>query len=222
MIRIQALVSPFLKCLEVEHLLQVFKIPLLNLLDLMRCAESVEEVDERKTSLDGCKVRNRCQVHNLLHRRLAQHAGASLTAGIHIGVVSENGKCMGSYCTRGYIEHARKPFTRDLVKVRDHQKQTLGSSVGRREGACCKRAVDGAGSTCLGLHLSNLDGLAKDVLHALCCPLICMLRHNRRRGNRVHCCDIGKCIGCICGSLITIHGLHLSCHFSSSFLKFVL
>ena len=125
MVRIQALISPCLDCIEICHFFQIFVIPCLNLLDLMRSTETVEEVDERKTSLDCGKMSNRSQVHYFLHAGLAEHACSGLTTGIYIGMISEDGKCMACKCTCGNVEYARKSLTCYFVEVRDHQKQTL-------------------------------------------------------------------------------------------------
>ena len=121
MIRIQALISPSLDRIEISDLSQILVIPLLDLLDLMRSTETVKEINERKTTLDCCKMSDRRQVHNLLNAGFAQHTGTGLSTGINIGVISENRKCMAGQGTRGYIEHARKSFTCNLVEVRDHK-----------------------------------------------------------------------------------------------------
>ena len=179
MVRIQALISPCLNGIEISHFLQILVIPCLDLLDLVGSTETVEEVDERKTSLDCRKVCNWSQVHYLLYAGLTEHACSGLTTGIYIGVISEDGKCMAGKCTCGYIEYARQSLTCYLVKVRDHQEQTLRSRICSSQSTCCQGAVNGTCCTCLRLHLCNLYSLSEHIQTALCRPLICSLCHNR-------------------------------------------
>ena len=56
--------------------------------------ETVEEVDEWKTSLDGGKMSHRSQVHNFLHRTFAEHAGTGLATCVYVGMVTENRQCV--------------------------------------------------------------------------------------------------------------------------------
>ena len=125
MVRIQALVSPRLECFKVNQILEIFEIPLLDLLDLMGGTETVKEIDKGKTSLDRRKMSDRGQVHNFLYGRLAEHAGSGLATCIDVRMVTEDGKCMGCKRTCGDIKYARKSLTGDLVQVGDHKKQTL-------------------------------------------------------------------------------------------------
>ena len=66
MLRVESSLSELVDLLEVYHASYVFDVPCLDLLDLMRCSESVEEVKERNSSLDSRKVCNCTKVHNLL------------------------------------------------------------------------------------------------------------------------------------------------------------
>ena len=75
---------------HVAHFLEVFVVPNLDLLDLVRGAETVKEVDERHSAFNGGKVRDRAEVHDLLRVRLGEHREARLAAGIHVGVVTED------------------------------------------------------------------------------------------------------------------------------------
>ena len=65
-----------------------------HLVVLMRCAETVEEIDERHTGLEGSQVGNSRHIHHLLHGTFAKHGEARLTAGHHVLVVAENTKGM--------------------------------------------------------------------------------------------------------------------------------
>ena len=179
MIRIQCVIPERVDGVHIHQILQVLVIPGLDLLDLMRSTETVEEVDERQLALERCAVRNRRQVHNLLYAGLAEHGSSGLTTGIYIGVISENGKCVAGDCTGGYVEHTRKLLARYLIQVGDHQKQTLRSGKGSGQSACRQRSVYRACSAGLRLHLCHLNRLSEDVLSSFGRPLIYMLRHNR-------------------------------------------
>ena len=94
----------------------------------------------------------------------------------------------------------------------DHQHQTLSGGVSGGQGTGLQRAVAGTGGTGLRLHFDDLHGLAEQVLLTLRSPLVNGLGHLRGGGDRVNCCDFGKCIGCICRSGVTIHYYFVS-HF---------
>ena len=179
MIRVQSVFTELCDRIHISHIFQIFIIPCFDLLDLMRCTETVKEVDERNFSFDSCKMSYRCKVHNLLYRRLAKHCATCLTACHNVRMISENGKCVRSKCTGRYVDNARKLLSCDLVKVRDHQKKTLRCCVGSCKGTGCQRSVNCTCSTSLGLHFSNLYFLSKDVLSSLGCPLVCSFSHNR-------------------------------------------
>ena len=49
-IRIKSMVTECSDCIHICHILQIFIIPCFNLLNLVRCTESIEEVDEWKFS----------------------------------------------------------------------------------------------------------------------------------------------------------------------------
>ena len=53
MLRVKSSLSKLLHLLEVYHISYVFHIPCLDLLDLVRCSESVKEVDEWYSALDS-------------------------------------------------------------------------------------------------------------------------------------------------------------------------
>ena len=61
----------------------------LDLLDLVRCAEAVEEVDERYAALDGRKMCYTGEVHNFLYGAFGKHGEACLAAGHYVLVVTE-------------------------------------------------------------------------------------------------------------------------------------
>ena len=201
-----------LNSVHIYHVSQIFVIPCLDLLDLVGCTETVEEVDERDTALDSCAVSYRSQVHYFLYRRLTQHSCTGLTAGVNVGVITEDRKCVASDSTSRYIEHTRKLLTCDLVQVRDHQQKTLRSRVGSGQSTGGQRSVNSTGCTSLRLHLCNLNFLTENVLSSLGSPFICGLSHYRRRSDREDSGNITVSIGSMRCSVVTIHGFHFSCH----------
>ena len=178
-LRVQRTRTELSQCLLVDQRSQIVVLQLLDLLDLMRGTETIEEVHERNTALQGSQVSHTGQVHHLLHRALAQHGEACLTTRHHILVVTEDTQRMRSQRTCRYMEDARQQLTSDLIHVRDHQQQTLRGGVSRSQRTSLQRAVNSTGSTTLRLHLLHLDGLAKNVLTPCGSPLIHMLSHSR-------------------------------------------
>ena len=212
MLRVQSALAERLNSVHIAHLSQVAVIPNLNLLNLVRGTETVEEVDERNTGLDGCQMRNSRQVHDLLRIGLAQHCETGLAASHNVRVIAENVQRVRSYGTRGYVEDTGEQLACDLVHVRDHQQKTLRSGVGGGQSACSERAVNRTSCACLGLHLDYLNRVAEDVLLASGSPLVNVVCHGARGGNRIDTRDFSKCIRHMSRSSITVHGLHFSCH----------
>ena len=212
MLGVESALAERLDGIPVEHVGQIIVIPDGDLLDLVRGAEAVEEVDERDAALDGGQVRHRGEVHDLLNVGLRQHGEAGLTAGVHVAVVAENAQRVGRDRTGGNVEHAGQKLAGDLVHVGDHQQQALRGGVGGGQRTGVERAVHAAGGAGLGLKLRNLDGGAEHILPTLGRPLIHVVRHGAGRCDGVDCRDFGKCIGHVGGSGIAVHGLKLSYH----------
>ena len=127
-----------------------------------------------------------CQVHYLLHTTLGQHSKAGLTASHHILMVTEDTQHVAGQRTSRYMEYGRQQLAGDLVHVRNHQQQTLRCRERSGQRTCLKRTVYSTGCTTLALHLLNKYGLTEHVLTALCCPLIYVLRHGRRRSDGIN------------------------------------
>ncbi len=175
---VQAVVTECLDSIQIDQILEVFIIPCLDLLDLVGGTETVEEVDERKFALYCCAVSYGCKVHDFLYGRFTEHCAAGLTCCVNVGVITEDvqGVCCDTTC--GYVEDSRKTFAGNLVKVGNHKKEALRSGECGCHSTCSDRAVGRTCSTSLGLHFSNLDSCAEDVLSAGSCPFIYMLRHD--------------------------------------------
>ena len=206
-------------CVHVDHILEVFVVPSLDLLDLVGGTEAVKEVKNGHSALDSRKVSNGAEVHDLLRVGLSQHCKSGLTACVYVGMIAENVQRMGSNAACGNVDNAGQQLAGDLVHVGDHEQQTLGCSVGGGERTGCKRAVNGACGACLGLHFHNLYSLAEDVDSRLAenvlvggGPGVCDLSHGRGRRDGVDSGNFGERVRNVRGSGVAVHGYFSSCH----------
>lgn len=80
-----------------------------------------------------------------------QHGKGRLAAVHHVGVVAEDGECMGAHGTGRHMQYAGQPLAGDTVHGGDHQHKALrgGEAGGQRAGLQC--AVTCAAGTGLGL-----------------------------------------------------------------------
>jgi len=196
----------------IDHFIELFVIPNLDLLDLVRGTEAIEEVENGNSALDGCKMSNRAKIHNLLRVGLGKHCITGLTASIYVRMVTENIKSVGSNTTCTYVDDVGEKLTCDLVHIGDHQKKTLRSSEGGGKSTCCQRTVNGTCSTRLRLHFNYLYLVVKNVLETGSRPSICKLSHNAGRCDRIDCGNLGKRIANVRCGCVAVHGKFLSCH----------
>ena len=175
--RVQAVSAELSDRIVVDQLIEIVIVPDLDLLDLVGCAETIEEVDERQFALYCCAVSDGSQIHDFLYAGLTEHSAAGLSCSVYVRVITEDIQCVSTYAASSDVDDCRKAFACDLVKVGDHQKKTLGSCEGGCHCTGSDRAVNRTCSTCLGLHLGNLYRLTENVLASGCSPLINMLRH---------------------------------------------
>ena len=189
----------------VDEALQVGLVQQLDLLVLMAGAEAVEEVQHRQAAGDGAEVRDTCHVVSLLDRAARQHGEAGVAAGHDILVVAVDGEGVGSQRTGADVEDAGQQFAGDLVHVGQHQHEALAGGIGAGQRTALQRAVDGAGSAALVLHLTNLHRLAEEVLPALGAPLIDELCHGGRGSDGIDGRDLRKGIGSVCRRRIAVH-----------------
>ena len=213
MLWIQRTAAERINRIPVQHIGQVLVIPYFNLLNLVGCTETVEEMEERHAALNGSKVRHSAQVHSLLRAVGAEHRIASLTACIHVGMIAEDAQRMCRQRTCGTMNDTRKEFTRHLIHVRDHQEQALGSGVCGGQCASCKGAMHCAGCARLGLHLGNLYFSSEKILSVCSSILVRLIRHRGRRGDRIDRSNIRKRIRYMRGGGVAVHSFSLSCHY---------
>ena len=207
MLGVQGPLTELLHRVVVQELTHVLIVDDLDLLDLVGGAEAVEEVDEGHGRLDGGKVGDEGQVHDLLDGGGGDHGKAGLTAGHDVALVAEDGQGVGGQGPGGHVEHAGQQLAADLIHVGDHQEQALRSREGGGQRAALEGAVDRAGSAALGLHLGDADLLAEQIDPAVGSPVVGHLRHGRRRGDGVNCGNVGKCV-----SHMACRGVPVDCH----------
>ncbi len=202
---VERMVAEGLDGVHVDHVLEVLEIPGGHLLDLVRGAEAIEEVEEGHAALDGGQVGHRSQVHDLLDVALSQHGIAGLAASHDVGVVAKDVEGLGGHGTGAHMQHVGQALAGHLVHVGDHQQQTLGGRVAGGEGASAQRAVNSAGGAGLRLHLLDFHRGAKDVLETLSSPLIHMISHGAGWRDGINARHLGEGIrdpGC---GLVAIH-----------------
>jgi len=170
MLGIESACAEFGNGILINHICKILVIPLLDLLNLVRGAEAVKEMDKRNSAFDCGKVSNRAEVHNLLRVCGSEHSEACLTASINIGMIAENVESMRSYTACGNMNNAGKKLTCNLIHIRNHQEQTLRSRVCCSESACRERAVNGTCGTCLRLHFGNSDIFTENILETCSRP----------------------------------------------------
>jgi hypothetical protein len=176
-----------------------------NLAHFMRCAEAVEEMDERNARFQGGDLCDERQVGNLLHGIRGQHRPSRPAAGHHVGVVAEDRQCMGCQGASCNMHRRRGQLTGNLEHVGDHQQQPLRGRKCRSKGPGLQCAVQGAGRAALALQFFHNGQRAPDVLFPLRTPLIRPLAHWRRGSDGVDGDDFGKSVGNGGRSLVPIH-----------------
>mmetsp|Transcript_31602 Transcript_31602/g.78277 ORF Transcript_31602/g.78277 Transcript_31602/m.78277 type:complete len:301 (-) Transcript_31602:163-1065(-) len=169
----------------IEEGLHLFVVEDFDLLELVRCAESVEEVHKGDRALEGGQVGDKGHVARLLHRVRRQHPPAALANGHHVAVISKDGQRLPGDRPGGDMEDAGHELPGDLVHVGYHEQQPLGGREGRGECARRQAAVHRPRRAGLALHLAAVDLLPEQVLPPLRCPQVNELGHGGRRRDGV-------------------------------------
>ena len=206
-------------CIHINDLCQFIIVDAFNLLDFVRCTETIEEVQERYTTFDCGQVCNASQIHNFLYGVGNQHSETCLTTSHNVGVITEDGQCMCSQSTCCYVEYAGQQFAGNFVHIGDHQQQTLRCCVCGCQRTGCQRAVYCTGSTCFRLHFYYFNCLTKKVLFTIRCPVVCFFSHGRGRCDGEDTGNFCKRIGSVCSSFVTVHRFHYFRHFFFSSFK---
>ena len=182
-----------------------------DLLNFMRSAEAVEEVQHGDAGFDGGKVGDQSEIHAFLDGVRAEHGEAGLTAGHDVLMIAEDAQGMAGESAGSHMEDGGQKLAGHLVHVGDHEEQALGGRVGGSQRAAGKHAMHGTGGTGLGLHLSDGHGLAENVLDVFGSHVVDNLAHDRGRGDGVDGGSVRKRVRDPRGSGVAVHGFHL-CH----------
>ena len=212
MVRIQGTTAESCNSIPVQNLAEILIINHFNLLNLMGSTETIKEIQERNTPLDSNQMSYCRKVHNLLYGGLCQHSYTSLASSHNILMITKDIQGRSSQSTCRNVEYAWEHLSGNLVHVRNHQQHTLGCSIGGGQCTSLQRTVQSTSCTSLRLKLYNTYLLTKKVFNPLSSHLINMLSHWRRWGNWIDGSNIGKCVGHISRSCVTIHSLHFLAH----------
>ena len=183
-----------------------------DLVDLMRGAEAVEEMQERDARLERSGVCDERHVHGLLHGIGGKHGEAGSAAGHHIRMVAEDRERVSRQRARRNMKRRGRKLSRNLVHVRNHEQQALGRGERSRQRASLQRAVNSPGSTAFALHLHYVGHRSPDVLDSLRRPLVRPFAHVGRRGDGIDGNHFVNPVGDVCDRLVCIHGLELALH----------
>ena len=198
-----------------DDLRHLFILDDVYLLDLVRCTEAIEEVDERDLRSERRDVSDDCEVDRLLHGGRGEEGEPGLSRGHYVGVIAEDRQGVRGECASRHVEDGGQKLAGNLVHVRDHQKKPLRCSEGCGQGARCQRAVNRPGGPGFRLHLRDLQPLPKQIQPAVGRPRISDLPHRGTGRNRVDCRDIaeGVCdVGCRSVPVNRHHLLLPLCH----------
>ena len=211
-IGIERACAELLDGIPIDHILEILKLPDVDLLDLVRGAEAVKEVKYGNSALDSGKMSHGTEVHDLLLVGLAEHCITGLTTCVYVGVVAEYVQRVRGDAARRDVDNAGKQLACHFVHIGDHKEQTLGGCIGGGESAGGKRAVNGTRGTCLGLHFDHFysftenvaGGLAEKVLVGSR-PCVGDLGHRARGSDGVDGGDFGEGIRNVCRSGVAVH-----------------
>jgi len=211
----QRAVAEALDILHIDHRLHVREVEQLDLLELVRGAEAVEEGEERNFALQRRQVGDEREVVGLLDRRGGSHRVTGGAAAHHVGVIAEDRQRLGRERAGRNMKDRREHLTGDLVHVRDHEEQSLAGCVGGGQRTGRKRTVYRARRTGLGLHFRYFEFLAEHVLEPLARPDVGILAHRRRGSDRVDRRHFAERVSYVRRRVIPVDGLHFLRHDSS-------
>jgi hypothetical protein len=170
----------------VDHLPQHVVGQDIDLRNLVRCPEPVEEMQKRNARLQRGGVRDQRQILRFLHRTGAEHCKPGGARRHHIAVIAKYGKRLRRNRSRRNVKDGRRKLARDLVHVGDHQKQSLRRSEGGAQRSRLERTVNGACRTTFTLHLHHGWHCFPQIFHAVRRPRVRPFAHRRRRGDGIN------------------------------------
>ena len=142
----------------------------LELLHLVRSAETVAEVDERHPRPQRGRRADQGQVVRLLHRARGEQGEPGLPHRHDVLVVAEDAERLRGERTGGHVPAGGRELTRDLVHRGDHEQQALAGGERGAERPGLERAVHGRRRPSLRLHLDHHRHRSPQVLLAGSAP----------------------------------------------------
>ena len=119
-LRIERVRAEGLQCVAVEHIGKSLCVNHFHSVNLVRRAESVEEVHKRCLPLDGGQVSHSGKVDNLLNAASAEHCETGVAAAHYVGMVAEDAHCVRSHRACGHVQNHRQTLARNAVQHRNH------------------------------------------------------------------------------------------------------
>ena len=196
--------------IHIDHGAEIVVVEDFDLVDLVRGAEAVEEMEEGDAGFERGGMGDEGEVHRLLHGIRGEHGVAGGAAEHDIAVVAEDGERVRGDGAGGDVEGGGRQLAGDLIHVGDHEQQALRSGEGGGQGSGLQGAVDGAGGAAFALHFGDLRDRAPDVELALGGPLIGPLAHVGRRSDGIDGDDFIDAISDAGNRFVAIHGLEFA------------
>ena len=109
--RIQSMGTECLQLVHRQQTLEEVVIHDFDLVDFMRCTETIKEVHNRYGTVNCDQVCNTGQVHTVLNGMRAHHDNTCLTAGINVLMIAEDRQCMCCKRTGSNMNNARQHLT---------------------------------------------------------------------------------------------------------------
>ncbi len=191
-----------------------------DLVDLVRGAEAVEEVEERDPGAQRRRMGYERKVVCFLDRACREHRPTGRSRVHHIAVVAKDRERMGRDRPCRDMDHRRRQLAGDLEHVGDHQQESLGRGERRPERALLERAVQRSGRASLGLHLDDVRHLPPEVRPARRRPIVAVFGHGGGGGDRVdrdHFADgVGDAGRCFVAVQALVPLLHVPASFRES------
>ena len=188
-----------------EHGAQVVVAQQLDLGDLVRGAEPVEEVQQRDARAQRRRLADEGHVVRLLDRARGEEREAGLAAGHHVRVVPEDRERVRGHGAGGDVHAVARELAGDLVHVGDHQQQALRRRERRGQRTGLQRPVHGPRRAPLRLHLDDVRDGAPDVAALQGRPLVGPFPHVRGRGDGIDGDDLVGTVGDRRGRLVAVH-----------------
>ena len=149
----------------------------LEIIDLMRGAESVKKMQKRNPRSQRGRVRDTGQVVGFLNARRGKQREAGLTHRHDIRVIAKNREGMGRQRAGRHVHAEWHQLPGQLIHDGDHQQEPLRSGERRRQRAALQHSVDGSSHAGFRLHLDNFRNVSPQIPAALARPFVRKLAH---------------------------------------------